>query len=154
IDQASIVNFVKNDFPENRLTLITHSVGGQVLGFNSHYHLLDNIVTVASQSGYWKHFEGFNKSKMWLFWYGMVPTLTALYGYVPAKKLGLFENLPKNLVYEWAKWGKHKNYIMGHHTHNDTYFNKIETPILVLSFPRDIYAPKRNVEWLASQFMN
>lgn len=154
IDQASIVQHAKDEYPNNKITLITHSVGGQVLGFNSNYHLLENVITVASQSGYWKEFKGIHKPKMWLFWYGIVPILTPIFGYFPAKKLGLFENLPKAVVYEWAKWGKHKEYIAGHHNSDHTYFNKLKIPILVLSFPRDNYAPKKMVDWLASQFTN
>lgn len=154
IDQASIIKFVKDELPSNKIILITHSVGGQVLGFNPNYHLIDTIITVASQSGYWKEFEGIHKPKMWLFWHLMVPIITPLYGYFPSKKLGLFENLPKTVVYEWAKWGKHKEYIMGHHSSETTYFDKLKIPILVLSFPRDIYAPKKMVDWLANQFKN
>ncbi|UOB16536.1 alpha/beta hydrolase family protein [Abyssalbus ytuae] len=154
IDQASVVYLAKEENPVNKITLITHSVGGQVLGFNPHYHLIDNAVTVASQSGYWKYFTGIHLPKMWLFWHGLIPLLTPVYGYFPAKRLGLFENLPKKMVYEWAKWGKHTDYIMGFYNEDTTYFHKLTIPIMVLSFPKDTYAPKKSVDWLADQFKN
>ncbi len=154
IDQASIIQFAKDEYPNNKITLITHSLGGQVLGFNPNYHLLENVITVASQSGYWKYYEGVNIPKVFFLWYFLIPIFTPIFGYFPAKKLGLFENLPKNMAYEWAKWGKRKNYLMNYHNHNNTYFSKIKAPILVLSFPRDRYASKKTVDWLANQFKN
>lgn len=154
IDQSTIIDFAKKEFPQNKITLLAHSVGGQVLGFNPNYRHISNIITVASQSGYWKHFNGVHKHKMWLFWHAFIPLLTPLFGYFPAKKIGLFENLPKKVVYEWAKWGQHKDFMMGHCDFKDIYFGKIEVPILILSFPRDTYAPKRSVDWLAAQFKN
>jgi len=154
IDQATIIDFAKNEFPQNKITLLTHSVGGQVLGFNPNYKYINNIITVASQGGFWKHFQGLHKPKMWLFWHGMIPVLTPIFGYFPAKKIGLFENLPRKVVYEWAKWGQHQDYMMGHYDFEDIYFGKIEVPMLILSFPRDSYAPKRSVDWLADQYIN
>lgn len=154
IDQAAIIEHAKKEFPQNKITLLTHSVGGQVLGFNSNYNYINNIITVASQGGFWGHFYGLHKPKMWLFWHVMIPAITPIFGYFPAKKLGLFENLPKKVVHEWAKWGQHKDYMMGHFNFEDTYFGKIDTPMLILSFPRDSYAPKRSVDWLADQYKN
>ena len=154
IDQAALIKFAKEESPLNEIILITHSVGGQVLGFNPNYHLINKVITVASQSGYWKHFKGFHKPKMWLFWNVLTPILTPIFGYFPAKKLGLFENLPKGVVYDWRKWGKHKNYMMGYHSINETYYNQFKIPMLVLSFPRDSYAPKKTVDWLSNLFTN
>jgi predicted alpha/beta hydrolase len=152
-DQAAIVGFAKKEHPEAKITLITHSVGGQILGFNANYELLDHVVMVASQSGYWKDFKGFNRLKMWLFWYVLIPLFTPLFGYFPAKKLGLFENLPKGMVYEWASWGKQKTYMM--HFKNERFlFDRIKLPILSWSFPGDSFAPIETVDWLMKQYKN
>lgn len=152
-DQAAVVEFAKNEI-NAPLYLITHSIGGQIMGFNSNYHLIDKVIMVASQSGYWKYYEGIHYPKMWLFWYAIIPLLTPLFGYFPAKKLGLFENLPKGMVYQWMQWGKHREYIFGHINKSDAYFDKFECPILALGFPRDIYAPKAAVDWLVNKYEN
>lgn len=108
-DQATVVAFAKCENRESQLTLITHSVGGQLLGFNPHFNKIDKIIMVASQGGYWKDFKGIHLIKMWLFWYILIPGLTPIFGYFPSKKIGLFENLPKNMAYEWASWGRKKS---------------------------------------------
>jgi len=152
-DQAAVIALAKKEYPEASLTLITHSVGGQIFGFNSNHVLIDKVLMVASQSGYWQDFKGIHSAKMWLFWYVIIPLLTALFGYFPSKKLRLFENLPKNMVYEWASWGKKKNYFM-HFKNADYHFDKIKIPMLMWSFPKDSYAPRKSVDWLAKQYKN
>lgn len=154
IDQAAVVEYAKEQEPNNNLILITHSIGGQILGFNNAHTLIDKVVLVASQTGYWKHFKGLHYPKMWLLWYVIIPVLTPLFGYFPAKKLGLFENLPKNMVYEWSKWGKKKDYMMHFYNGPDYFFDKIDIPILSLSFPKDHFAPGRTVDWLTAQYRN
>lgn len=151
-DQAAIVAYAKNQKPDSELTLITHSVGGQLLGFNPNYKLINKIVLVASQTGYWKYFKGWNYPKMWLLWYFIIPILTPIFGYFPAKVLGLFENLPKNMVYEWAKWGREKEYLMHFYYEQEYFFDKIRVPLLSFSFPKDNFAPKTTVDWLTDQY--
>ena len=152
-DQAAVVALAKKENLNKSLTLITHSIGGQILGFNPNHHLIDKVLMIGSQGGYWNNFKGFHKIKMWLFWYAIIPLSTPFFGYFPAKKIGLFESLPKNVVYEWATWGKKKKYMM--HFKNEEYlFDKIQIPILLWSFPSDSFAPKQAVDWLAKQYKN
>ncbi|MRI02156.1 hydrolase [Kriegella sp. EG-1] len=153
-DQAAVVSFAKNYTSNAELTLITHSIGGQIIGFNPNYQDIDKIVMVASQSGYWKYFNGIHYFKMWLLWYVIIPLLTPFFGYFPSKKLRLFENLPKNMVYEWAKWGKRKDYLMHFYNAEEYFFDKIEVPILSLSFKGDNFAPIETVNWLTKQYIN
>jgi len=154
IDQAAVVAHAKTEIPENEITLITHSVGGQILGFNPNYGNIDKIILVASQTGFWKYFSGWHYLKMFLLWYVIIPGITPFFGYFPSKTLGLFENLPKKMVYEWAKWGRKKEYLMHFHNEQEYFFDKIKVPILALSFPKDNFAPKATVDWLAAQFKN
>ena len=151
-DQASILNLAKQSNPNHKITLITHSIGGQLIGLNSKIHLADSIITIASQTGYWKYFKGINRLRMLSFWYVLIPIATPLFGYFPAKKMGLFENIPKNVVYQWRQWGIHPKYIF--REFKTLQFELIKNNVLVLSFPRDSYAPKQAVDWLSDQFKN
>ena len=154
IDQAAVVTYAKTTFPKNQLILLTHSVGGQILGFNSNYNSIDKIVMVASQSGYYKYFKGWHIPKMWLFWNFLIPAATPLFGYFPAAKFGLFENLPKHMVYQWASWGRKKDYMMHYYNEAEYYFDKIKAPVFSLSFHADDLAPKKTVDWLTAQYSN
>lgn len=153
-DQAAVVALAKKENPDLKLVLVAHSIGGQLLGFNPNYRMLDKVVLVASQTGYWKYFKGIHKAKMLLFWYALIPLLTPIYGYFPAKKLRLFESLPKRVVYEWASWGRQPNYLMHFFDQQHYLFTKFEMPILSLSFSKDSFATKASVDWLAKQYKN
>ncbi len=153
-DQAAVIAFAKRENPDASLTLITHSVGGQLLGFNANHSIIDKVILVASQTGYWKEFRGIHRFKMWSFWYALIPLITPIFGYFPAKKLGLFENLPKNMVYEWASWGKQKKYMMHFYNQSDYFFDAIKIPMLALSFSKDDFAPQNTVDQLAQHYSN
>lgn len=153
-DQAAVIAFAKKHNPDSHITLVTHSIGGQIIGFNANHPMIDKIIMVASQGGYWKHFDGIHKPKMWLFWYVFIPVLTSIFGYFPSKKMRFFENLPKHLAYEWASWGKKENYMMHFHNQTDYFFNRIKVPILAMSFSQDDFAPKKTVDWLVNQYKN
>ncbi|NRB58458.1 MAG: alpha/beta fold hydrolase [Winogradskyella sp.] len=153
-DQAAVVDYAKLKHPYDKLILVTHSIGGQILSFNKSLDKVDAIVTVASQSGYWKHWKGFERFKLYVFWNALIPVFTPIFGYFPAKKLGLFESLPKNMVKQWSAWGKKPDYILSELKHENTMFAVYDKPMLILSVPKDEYASKSAVDWLAQQFIN
>ena len=153
-DQAAVVAYARNENPDAILTLITHSVGGQLIGFNSNYKLIDKVIIIASQTGYWKEFKGLHALKMFFFWYLLIPVATPLFGYLPTKKLGLFENLPKQMTYEWASWGRKKKYMMHFYNPSEYFFDKLNIPMLALCFSKDSFAPKQTVDWMTSQYKN
>lgn len=153
-NQAVVLKFATIQNPEHKTILITHSIGGQLIAFNQNIKLADVIITVASQSGYWKLFDGFHKLKMLLFWNLLIPTTTPLFGYFPARKLKLFENLPKHVTYQWRNWGNKKDYFLSQAKQEDLHIESITCNVLVLSFPKDEFAPKQTVDWLANNFTN
>jgi len=153
-DQASVVKYAKNKNPEHKLILITHSIGGQLIGLSPEIKQVDAIINIAAQTRYWKYFKGISKLRMFVFWYALIPITTPLFGYFPAKKLGLFENIPKKVAYQWRQWGTHPDYMFGHYNSSNLYFSSVNCRVWTLSFPRDIFASKASVDWLASKFTN
>jgi predicted alpha/beta hydrolase len=64
--------------------------------------LIERLMTVTSQSAYWKYAHGGTLShfRWYLFWLLAVPVLTWYYGYFPAKKIGMFDDIPANAMLE------------------------------------------------------
>lgn len=151
-DQAGAVRYLKTRYPEAPLTLVTHSIGGQLCGFNAEFANIDRIILVASQSGYWRLYSGWHKWKLWKFWHVLIPWLTPLFGYFPAKPLGLFENLPREMALQWSRWGKHPDYMMSAEKQEGFHFRQMKMPLLSLSFPGDSLAPPVAVDWLTRQY--
>lgn len=152
-DQAGAVRYLKDYSPESPITLVTHSIGGQLCGFNPEHPNIDNIIMVASQNSFWKNFHGWHRTKMWVFWNIMIPWTTPFFGYFPAKHLGLFENLPKEMARQWRRWGKQADYMMAFKD-SSYFFEDLKMPVLSLSFPADSLAPPHTVDWLAGQYPN
>lgn len=150
-DIAAIANYAKEQAHHVPLFALAHSIGGQLLGLSSVSNHWDGLVTVASQSGYWKCFKGQYRRRMWMFWYLMLP-LAQWVGYFPAKRLGLFEDLPKAVSKQWCVWGKHPDYLK-HEFPNA--FSQISCPVQIYGIEDDYeFAPKNAVDWFAQQFVN
>ena len=150
-DQAGAVSYIKSIAPEDSLSLVTHSIGGQICGFNPEHSRIDRILMVASQTGYWGLYDRWHKYKMWFFWNAMIPWTIPLFNYFPAGHLGLFENLPGEMAYQWKRWGKRKEYMMAFQD-SSYLFDQLKMPILSLSFPGDTLAPPKTVDWLSRQY--
>lgn len=151
-DQANVLQYAKKMASKQPLYLVTHSIGGQLFGLNPNYHLVKKVLMIAPQTGYWRYYKGVHYIKMWMFWHLLIPGLTPIFGYFPARKMGLFENIPKNVAYEWVRWGKHPLYMLGNLKNEEHYFNEINLPIKYLTFPGDTYAPVEAAHWMVSQF--
>lgn len=89
-------------YPDLPLYLVGHSIGGLLLGLAPSAGLVGRALTVGAQYAYWRDY-GPGKPLMWLRWHLLMPLLTALCGYFPARRLGWHEDLPAAAAYEWAR---------------------------------------------------
>ena len=48
-----------------------------------------------------------------LFWWGVAPLVTALYGAFPGRKLGIVGDLPAGVIWQWRRWCLNPLYAMG-----------------------------------------
>ncbi len=83
------------------LHVVAHSIGGLLVGLAPSGARVQRMLTVGSQYAYWPDY-GPGKPAMWLRWHVLMPLLTALLGYFPARRLGWHEDLPAAAAYEWA----------------------------------------------------
>ncbi|MCV6628237.1 MAG: alpha/beta fold hydrolase [Flavobacteriaceae bacterium] len=149
-DLSSVICHAKKKHTKATITLVAHSIGGQLCVINNKLSDIDNLLFVCSQSGYWRLYPRKHKAMMWLYWNFLIPTTTFLYGYFPAKRLGLFENLPKGVALEWRRWGNSKQYMLAHHS--DQYLKKFKGNFLGWSATKDFYAPYSGSIWLYTLF--
>jgi predicted alpha/beta hydrolase len=92
--------------------------------------------------------------KVWLLWHVLIPAFTKMLGYFPAKKLGLFEDLPGQAALQWARWGKNKNYMFDELPKKKEQFEMLSKPALVFSFSDDPIAPSDAVKDLLHYYSN
>lgn len=127
---------------------VAHSFGGQILGIIDAPGRLDGLYCVASQLGYWGHWDGFARLRMRILFSMVMPTTTRLFGYLPGWT-GIGEDVPQNALLEWATWLQSPGYLLDHVEGASERFLRVEAPVAVVGFTDDTYAPPRGVRAFA-----
>lgn len=153
-DIEGMFQYVLNTYPDDQLQFMSHSVGGQVFGLAPSNKHVEKAVMVASQSGYWNMWPMGGKPRMWLVSHVFIPALTSTVGYLPAKKLNLFEDVPKGVAAQWAKWIRNREYMFTETRETLQHFNQVKADMRLYSFSDDTYAPPATVDWLATKYKN
>lgn len=154
LDLESVINYAAELYPGLKLSIIGHSMGGQLIGLSKASLKLDKVILVAAQSGYWKYWSGFARIKMWLNWYLLFPILISVFGFFPGKKISGMENLPKHVAKQWSQWGRHKDYLLSEIPLDQTVYQQLDLNFTAYSIEDDSYAPKRAVDWLCQVYAN
>lgn len=104
LDAGGALEFLAYVAPEATLCLVGHSFGGQALGLMPGNERLARVLTIGSQSGYWRHWPARHRYGFWLLVRALIPAGTRLCGYAPSRALRLGDNLPAGVGLEWARW--------------------------------------------------
>ncbi|MEZ5566361.1 MAG: alpha/beta fold hydrolase [Gammaproteobacteria bacterium] len=110
-DFPAAMGWLRSHRKVRRLVILGHSVGGQFLGLTPRILEVDGLVGVASQSGYWRHWHGTERAKVFTMWYVAIPLLTAIATTFPASRFGLGQDIPAGVARQWASWGRDPDYI-------------------------------------------
>jgi predicted alpha/beta hydrolase len=152
MDAVAAHRFVRERFGSaERVVLVGHSFGGQLLGLVDEALDTAGAVLVGSQLGYYGSWPLVPRVKLALAW-RVVPQLTSLYGYLPGKVFGMREDLPRGVATEWARWCTHPDYFMADHGDARARFARFRGPLRFYNFTDDAYAPETAVRRLASCF--
>ncbi len=162
LDFGGVLDWARANAGGRPLLAVGHSFGGQALGLlagaearrdgggNSSAEVprggdgdaalpwrgFAGAVTVAAQSGYWRHWPRPQRYRYAAVWHVVVPLFTALYGYFPSRLLRFGEELPAGVARQWARWCRSPEYLGDWSGHA-----RFAAPLLALSFDDDAYAP-------------
>jgi predicted alpha/beta hydrolase len=141
-DVDGMIAHISNVHPRSRLVVVGHSVGGQLIGMASLASQVEAVIMVGAQTPYWKNYPGaWMKTKLLLLWNLIIPLFTKLFGYFPASRLGLFEDLPPHVALQWARWAKSSHYAFDELPALEKAFAALDQPALMISFTDDELAP-------------
>lgn len=151
-DYPAAIAALRAAFPAARPTVLAHSVGGQLFGLLRDPPI-EAALFVASQSGYWKNWPGLGKLAMWAFWHLGVPVSVALAGRLPMSSFGQGEDIPAGAAREWARWGRHPDYILSYpDIPADAAFHRFRGRMTLWAVEDDAYAPPPTVAALARMY--
>lgn len=100
-DFEGVLRFAGVQFPGCPVQIVAHSVGGFLIGMAPSNHVIDRVFTMGSQFAYWRDYARHKRFSMYLRWHIVMPTLTAIFGYFPGKRLGWLEDTPRGVVRDW-----------------------------------------------------
>lgn len=153
LDLAGAADFLLERYPGLPLVEVGHSAGGQLPGLDPDVDRAVRMLFVSCQSGYWQLFDAPFRYQLYLLWRVVLPAATRLVGYLPARSLGLGEDLPQGVLLEWSAWGLTPGYMFGDPS-LETHHGAFEGKLLSLSVSDDAWASKISVDALAERYEN
>jgi predicted alpha/beta hydrolase len=137
-----------------QVDVVTHSVGGQMLGLVPDPSAVRRVVMVGSQSGDLRLWPtAFDRARYRALWYAVVPGIAGTLGYLPGA-LGIGEDLPGGVAREWARWCRTPGYMVGGRDGDKRReaYRRLAVPILAFGFEDDAYAPPSTVDALLALY--
>lgn len=102
LDVPAALNWARERFPDRYRAVIGHSIGGFLTGFVPDPTLVDKIVLIGAHTGYWRDYARWARPLMFAMWHALMPAVTRTFGYFPARRFGLPDDLPAGVAYDWA----------------------------------------------------
>ncbi len=129
-DFEGVMSWVIKNFPDAKIVVVGHSIGGVLPGFSALNWRIDRLLTVGAQFAYWQDYAEHARYRMLLKWHVLMPLATTLAGFFPGRFLGWLEDLPAGVAYEWAFRGA----TLGQRS---TDFPQLHCPLLAYSISDD-----------------
>lgn len=112
LDLAAVIDWMDRRREAGPLSVVGHSVGGQIIGLAHNSDRVDGVLTVAAQSGDLSLWKGLDKAVLATLYYVLLPGLPSVLGYFPSRYLGLGEDLPAGVAREWSRWARTPGYLL------------------------------------------
>jgi predicted alpha/beta hydrolase len=156
LDFEAVVQHAAHAFPDQKIDVAAHSIGGALIGLAPSSRLIERIFTMGAQFAYWPDYAASARLKMLAQWHVLMPLLTWGLGYFPGKKLGWLEDTPKGVVRDWVARGKSLDYL-GRRGGPDAQtliqqFSALTAPTLAVSITDDPFGTIAAVERLLAMF--
>lgn len=148
-DMSAIKSYLSGKFPDLPYLIFGHSVGGQQVGWMDNLDGIKGMVGFAVSTGYMAHMPLGYRLQSNFFFYMFTPISILLTGCVRAKRFGIMEDLPRNVVREWRAWCSKKNYFFDQKFYGKTvplgHFGNLPFPIHIFWTTDDPISNKRSL---------
>lgn len=144
-DLPAVIDWATDRFGR-KVIGVGHSFGGQAFGLAGRPGSFDRVLLLASQSGYWRHWPSPDR---YLFraGIGLLDMVARVVGYLPARRFGFGEDLPKQVALEWFSWCRSPRYLGDYDGHR-----ALDVPVRSLGFTDDGFAPVAARRWLLDRY--
>lgn len=156
LDMPAAQAWLEAKYPEHRVQLVAHSMGGQLLGMIPTHARYSQAIAIASGTGYWRYMSAPFRYFTAAIWFTFIPITTAFFGYATAKAVGQGEDLPKNVALDWRRWCLRPEYFgpeLGTRI-RPVFFGEVTLPFISYRLSDDPIANDRTVPHLLSFYPN
>lgn len=101
-DLGGAIAWLRERFPHAEIIGIAHSIASLMIGGARNSTEQGRLVLVGGHTGYYGDYLPRYRAPMMAVWHGLMPALTLLLGYFPARHLGLGEDLPARIALQWG----------------------------------------------------
>lgn len=155
-DNTAVTRWAAARFPGLPLLAVGHSVGGHAIALSSGSEALTAAVLVASHAGVTRTVRGAaERLRVWCVMRVLGPILCTAFGYMPGRRIGLGEDLPRTVMLQWSRWTTLPGYFLDDPA-MDAWrrMARVELPLLVLGFADDPWANPDAMDILLRPLVN
>lgn len=138
------------------LYMIGHSYGGHALGLLPNHEKIAGFYGFGIGAGWhgWMPFS--EKWKVLLMWHLVLPIMTWWNGYCPWKMLGMGEDLPSDVFWQWRHWCRYPRYFFDDPAMLgiEARYAKVQVPIMAANSLDDPWATIRSRDAFMSGYSN
>jgi len=102
-DCAGAIAWMRSTCPEAELLGIGHSFGSILFGGAPGADAIQRYLMIAPHTGYVGDYLWRYRLPMAVLWHGVMPALAHACGYFPGRRLGLGEDIPRDIALQWAR---------------------------------------------------
>lgn len=155
-DNGAVTRWAAARFPGLPLLAVGHSVGGHAIALSSATALLRAGVLVASHAGVTRTVRGaLERARVWCVMRVLAPVLCRLLGYMPGRRIGLGEDLPRSVMLQWSRWTTLPGYFLDDPAMDARRrMARVRVPLLALGFTDDPWANPRAMDILLAPLDN
>lgn len=155
LDLAALLDHVdgRGDGP---LWMVGHSFGGHTIGLLPGHERIQRVVTFATGAGWHGWMPPLERLRVQFLWRVMGPLLVSATGYLAWSRLGLGEDLPRDLFHQWRRWCRWPRYFFEDPELPGLaeQFAEVRMPIRAVNALDDHWAPPASRDAFMAQYRN
>ncbi|GAA1316724.1 alpha/beta fold hydrolase [Nonlabens tegetincola] len=102
LDIDAVIGWAMTDGPGRRIVGVGHSFGGLGICLAPRAGAVERLITVGAQHAHWRDYAT-RSPRTLLRWHIAMPAIAAAVGYLPGRRLGWLEDVPRGVAFDWAR---------------------------------------------------
>ena len=155
-DVAAVTRWTAERFGQLPMLAVGHSLGGHALALSNDTNSLHAAVLIASHAGATATIHSpAERARVWLLMRVLAPLLCSVLGYMPGRRLGLGEDLPRGVMLQWSRWTALPGYFFDDPSMQAAQrMSRVRIALLVVGFEDDAWANAGAVDRLVAPLVN